>query len=777
MPLLWISLAFVIGIVLGNYFPWANGGWLAVAVASLALWPFLRRLPQRGWLLSSLRWTARAEAHLFAPPLLLLSALAFGALRIATSGPDLANGHVAAYNDQGSFRLTAVVDAPPDWRDKTTLYHLRAEQIAPLDAAGNPGTPRPTHGLVLALIPGHAGWVYGDRLSLDGKLVTPPEAEDFSYRAYLARQDVYTYITYPRVRRLHSGAGSPVMAAIYHLRDWAYAEIFHLYPAPEAPLLAGILLGVDNEIPDTLARAFQDTGTAHIIAISGFNIAILAQLFSKIFGRIFSRWWAMLASIIAIAGYSLMVGGTASVVRAAIMGSLALVAQQIGRRNSGLNALAITAAVMCLLTPRLPWDVSFQLSFAATLGLILYGDRLQAWFTHLLELRVSSDTASRIAAPVGDYVLMTLAAQLLTLPVILYHFKRLSLVSLVANPLLLPPQPLVMVFSGAAVLAGAVFDPLAHLLAWLAWPFSAYTNRMVEALASIPGGVLVLGDISLSAVIVMYVAALAPAVSNILPTVIKRAVTQVVLVTGLGLTALLLWRGVSAAPDGNLHLVVYDMKGSQAILVQGTQGETLLINGSPSARLLKDALDRRLSPFDRRIDGLVIDTVQASALTGLTGILDSHPVARVWWGIPPPTSRAGKQFSDTLIAQNAAVQVLAAGDSLALGEQAHMRILTTGDTGSALLLTWNNFRALIPAGTPLTRFTAADTDQLSLLVLDARDLVQTTPEEWLGLGSRAIIVTPGSASPLPTGPNWLNIRPQSWYAVTTDGKQMWVEEP
>ena len=98
------------------------------------------------------------------------------------------------------------------------------------------------------------------------------------------------------------------------------------------------------------------------------------------------------------------------------------------------------------------------------LGLILYGDPFQSGFTAFLERHMPAERARKIAGPVGEYFLLTLAAQLMTLPVILYHFQRLSLSSLLANPLILPVQPLVMVLSGAAVIAGAISDPLAHLL-------------------------------------------------------------------------------------------------------------------------------------------------------------------------------------------------------------------------------------------------------------------------------------------------------------------------
>jgi competence protein ComEC len=781
MPLLWLSTAFIAGLVLGNYFPWVPSAWMILASASLFLCLLLRRLSFR-----PLRWIATVEPRLFVPPLLLVTFLALGAWRITSSGPDLATGHIAAANDQGAFRILAVVDAPPDRRERSTLFRLRVEQVTLLDESGAPSTPaHPAHGLILALIPGRSGWQYGDRLEMEGRPVTPPENEDFSYRAYLARQDVYTYLAYPRVRLVAHDAGSPLSAAIYRLRDWAYAEVNHLYPEPEGALLSGILLGIDSDLPDALAQAFRDTGTAHIIAISGFNIAILAELFSKGFGKLFTRWIATLLAILAIFAYSLMVGGTASVVRAAIMGSLALIAHQIGRRSAGASTLALTAALMCLPSPRLPWDPSFQLSFGATLGLILYGERFQQGFSRFLERRLPAEKARQVAGPVGEYFLTTLAAQTLTLPVILYHFQRLSVSSLLANPLILPPQPLVMVLSGVAVIAGAISDPLAHLLAWLAWPLSAYTNRMVEALGTIPGGVLALNELSLGSVCLMYLAVLAPVAASRLPGLIKKAVTPTLVLTTLGLLAVVAWRGVWTAPDGRLHLVIFDLDGSQVLFIRAPGGETLLVNGSPSTRQVNNALDRWLSPFDRRLDGLLLNNTQSGALSGLPGVLESHPVGGAWWGSPPLTDRAGELLAEELQSRQIPTRSLEPGEILALGPEAQLEVpVPFGGTiskggaisASALLLTWQDFRAMIPSGTPFDRISPDDLSSLSLLIIDPRDLEKVTTGQWLSISPRAIIFTPGNTTPLPAGYNWINTHPGGWIEITTDGKRMWVEE-
>ncbi len=263
-------------------------------------------------------------------------------------------------------------------------------------------------------------------------------------------------------------------------------------------------MGVDSGIPEEVVQAFQDTGTAHVIAISGFNIAIIAGLFALLFTRLLGRVKGAILALVGIVLYTLLVGAGPSVVRAALMGGLGLFAYHIGRRQVGLLTMALVAAVMALANPMVLWSASFQLSFFATLGLVLYAQPLEQGLEGLAARRLPPETAARLSRPVAEYLLFTLAASLATLPIILYHFQRLSLVSLVANPAILPAQPAVMVLGGLAVLLGMAFEPLGQLVGWLAWPFVAYTIRAVQFFAGWPITAVTVGQISSLGVILMY---------------------------------------------------------------------------------------------------------------------------------------------------------------------------------------------------------------------------------------------------------------------------------
>jgi len=177
-------------------------------------------------------------------------------------------------------------------------------------------------------------------------------------------------------------------------------------------------------------------------------MAMICALFVWIFGRMFGHRKGGVAVAIGLGPYMLLVGADPAVVRAAIMGGFALFARQVGRRQQALNTMAITAAQMVVLNPNVPWDVGFQLSFAATLGLVLYAQPMQDGFANLLSYRIAKSKARKIAASVGEYVLFTFAAQITTLPIMAYHFGSISWVTFLANPAILPAQPPIMTLGG-----------------------------------------------------------------------------------------------------------------------------------------------------------------------------------------------------------------------------------------------------------------------------------------------------------------------------------------
>jgi competence protein ComEC len=243
------------------------------------------------------------------------------------------------------------------------------------------GEGKDVTGAVLLRMSRYPAYRYGDVLTVTGELETPPTLEDFDYRGYLADRGIHSIIYYPGVEVLARGQGSKPLQWLHSLRERLCASLARALPEPQCSLAQGILLGQRTGIPDDINRAFSRTGTAHLLAISGLHLSIILAMFLGFGVMVFGRQrgiyiWLALAAIWL---YVLLIGMRPPIVRAAIMGSLFLMAEYLGRQGSAIIALAFAAAVMVGIQPHLLGSVSFQLSFMAMAGLVLLFPRFQAW--------------------------------------------------------------------------------------------------------------------------------------------------------------------------------------------------------------------------------------------------------------------------------------------------------------------------------------------------------------------------------------------------------------
>ncbi len=781
LPLIWFSLAFLAGIILASLISLPIWVWLALTIFAIFLLVVSQILNPR------LPVSLPLQPFFF----ILLSALFLGATRYQVSVPHFNAFHIAFYNDREyDLLITGVLIEPPDYRDNYTNLRLKVTRVDTGDRE------LPANGLLLARISNNQVFHYGDILRLRGKLKTPPENEDFSYRDYLAAQHIHSYMTSAEVTVLPGNGGNPFYRVMYALKDRSLENIYKIFPDPESSLLAGILLGVDTGLTDKLQQAFKNTGTAHIIAISGFNISIIAGLFVIFFSKFLGPRRGAILAILGIAFYTLLVGATAAVVRAALMGSLALFAKQVGRRQFALNTLLAVALVMCLWNPLYIWDVGFQLSFFATLGLILYATPFSEFANRIITRYFPTSTAEKFAKLFSEFVLLTFAAQLTTIPIMAYQFQRISLVSFIANPFILPPQPAVMILGGLAVLLSLIWLPLGQLAAWVAWPFVVYTIRMVELFDSIPHGTIVLGSLSIWFVILVYAALFAVTFGGSRfkewtqsfkgrARAIGVAGGLLILVLGL----LLIWRAAVSIPDKRLHITFLDVGSADAVLIKTPAGKYVLINGGPSVTTLSDELGRRLPAFNRKLDWLVVAGTEEEDVAALPRVVERYPPDQVLWSGNREASFSSRVLNEYLALQDIQVTNAEPEQVLDLGDGTTMTVLTTGPRGAVLLIEWDNFRALLPMGMSFEALDelkdGASVGPVSLLSLADAGYAPSNPPEWIANLNPELVLLSVSAADENGMPDsevldsvkdydLLRTDQNGWVEVTTDGTKMWV---
>lgn len=259
------------------------------------------------------------------------------------------------------------------------------------------------------------------------------------------------------------------------------SAISSLLPEPQASLLNGMVFGIRSALPRSLYDDLITTGTVHMVALSGMNISILTGLIEKMTQPL-GRKLSIGITIVFITGFVLFVGPSPSVVRAAIMAGMALTATLLGRQYWPYFALGLSALIMLLFQTSLVTDVSFQLSFLATLGIIVAQQRSRP--------SKSTGVFQSISTDLKENLRLTLYAQVFTAPVILFRFGRLSLIAPVANLAVEWVVQPIMILGLVTGLFGWVWYPLGLIPAWVAWVPLTYILTVVEWLANVPGASL-----------------------------------------------------------------------------------------------------------------------------------------------------------------------------------------------------------------------------------------------------------------------------------------------
>ncbi len=606
--------------------PYLTAAWLAgIAIGreinvSWWLWLVFATLSLLGILLSrrNLRWRMA-----FGCSLLFM----LGAARLHGALPRIDEHNVASYNDQGYVAVRGLIVEAPDRRDTQINLTIQAETITPPE-----GEQQAVNGLVLVQAPLVGDYHYGDRVVVEGELRTPPEYESFSYRDYLALQGVHSIMQYVQIDVIAESQGNPLRTAMLDFRAETHRIIKRLLPDPQASLLAGILLGIESGISPEVRDAFNAAGTTHIIAISGSNLAILAGLLLNMSRRVIKERWAVAVTIVGILAYTIFVGGDPAVVRAAIMVTLGLVATQLGRQTWGLTSLSFAALLMTAIHPLTLWDMSFQLSFMATLGLILYTEPLQIWLEKGLSRLFLANRARQIVALLSDAFIVTIAAQITTTPLMAYHFGRLSLFSLPANLLIIPLQTPLMVLGGISVLAALIIWPVGQMLAWGSWLFLSLTIWVAQLFARLPHASMEVNTLSPLSIWGIYGLMLGLTVLASGPedvrtrrwTWLKQAFTTKAM-AGVGMiVATLLMIATISLPDGRLHVSFIDVGPGVATLIETPSGRHILIDAGGSGRKLSAALGNELPFWKRQLDLLILTQPTSSHTSGLSTLLERY---------------------------------------------------------------------------------------------------------------------------------------------------------
>lgn len=426
--LFYFSLASILGVALESW----------KSVSQIGIWVFLL-LGIIGTIFFLIKNNTRGMVISFC-----LFFFVLGILRLQIAEFTMANSSLKKHNDaKEKITLQGVIIEDPELKDASQKIILRI------------GSDK-----VLVMASRYPEYQYLDKIRVAGKLKTPAQFSDFDYQSYLMKDGIYSVMDFPTITLIshNDGVGFSFLyqkiLAVKHALGKSLEQYFN---SEEQHLMQGLVFGNDKNTPEEMKEKFRVTGLSHVTAVSGGNIIILTEIFLLIGLAIGCwRWQALLLSIGGIWFYIMLIGLPVSAIRAGLMGSVFLLAQVFGRQHTSLRMLFLVASLMIFQNPWLLfYDVSFQLSFLASLG-IIYAKPVIDYYLRRL--------AKNSFAVMIDSISVTLSAQLFTLPIILYNFGRISLVSPMTNVLVLPIVPWLTILGLLVAVLGLVHSFLGLII-------------------------------------------------------------------------------------------------------------------------------------------------------------------------------------------------------------------------------------------------------------------------------------------------------------------------
>ncbi|MBX7110316.1 MAG: DNA internalization-related competence protein ComEC/Rec2 [Dehalococcoidia bacterium] len=670
--------------------------------------------------------TLRSREHL--SWLVLIAAVAFagvGHLRALSAAESQQRSEAI----EGTHVLSGVVESPPDVRGTTRFFSLLVDEVD--------GAPR--HIRVRVIVPATGQVRLGDRVELSGELESPRDGASPGARQRGNDLGVEAEVAFPsRWRVIGHEPPSKIDSVLGALHERSIANIERVLREPESSLAVGMLLGVQQAMPERLTRDLRATGTIHLVVVSGQNVALVLGLAVAAMSAGIPRRRAALLALLLLPPYVTLVGAQPPVLRAALMAVGLTLADVLGRRTPGWVFLVYAAAAMLALDPRLATSLSFQLSFSATAGVLIVAPPLRD--AALTRLRVTSSGA---LAAIIEVAAVSTGAALAVAPIQAAAFGVLPLLQIPANVLSAPLYEATLVAAALAALLGGIADlvtPLRLLLtpapaAFLAVIRALATPRALLDTPSLSGGVTVAWYALLVAIVWLFArgkpVALAPSARS------GVALSLLLLGANAGL-----WHAALKPTESNASVTVLDVGQGLAVLVRDG-GHAVLIDAGPPDAAVVGALSRA-GQF-ATLDALVLTHEDLDHTGGATAV----------------ERRVGaRQVLAASDASHPSTGIIDIGDRMHLTARTTIEVLSPpvlsdsaprsdNDRGLVLLVTIGERRVLLPADIEAAAETwlvqsAVDLDADALVVPHHGSKTSSTPAFLAAVHPQVAVVSVGA---------------------------------
>jgi len=412
--------------------------------------------------------------------------------------------------------------------------------------------------------------------------------------------------------------GSSMRLLNARVQEALYDWLDRLHPPEHAAFLKGLMLGYRAELSDELKEAFQVTGTVHILAVSGSNVALVALVALAFAGSLrVGRRIMILITLISLAAYMVVTGSSPSVVRATIMGAIVVASGLCSRRTDAVQSLAVAAVILLLVDPRNVFDVGFQLSFVSVASLIIGVPYAAEWTQRFPE----EIRESRILSGIVQLMSVTVVAQIGTLPLTAAYFGRVSIAALLVNMIVVPLSGLVLLVGVAETAFMTVWEGLASVYATVNDALMAVLLGLVRRASAIPYAAVDI-DMPGPLTVVLWYNALVLLLAWRTPRL--RAWT---VCTMFVLLDIVVWLGVVSAWRPRAEWTTLDVGQGDAHILRSMRGSVMMVDAGPSPEVAERAIIPWLKRAGiERIDLLVLSHPHADHIGGAGVLLDRIPV-------------------------------------------------------------------------------------------------------------------------------------------------------
>lgn len=493
-----------------------------------------------------------------------------GGLRGTLTNQPLPSGHLSRFVGEEIY-FNGIISRPVTQSDSQTRLPIRLVSNENSESSPNQGD------CIVVLNSSTHPFEYGDLLSIRGILTKLDATNPNSYGSYLERSGISGILYHPEIELIAKKQGNPLLYTIFRLQSYLLQKVYRIFPEPENSLMAGILLGDKSHIPADIEAAFRNTGTAHIIAISGMNFSVLIWMLLSILRAFHKRWWTPLILLPFIIFYTILTGANPAIVRAGIMGGIALIGMSIGREKGGVDSLLLSAAAMAMFHPKILFDVGFQLSVSATLGILIFNPPLN----RLLEkgfaaIHLKNNIQKILLGTLNEILITSLSAQIFTTWIIAATFHQFAIFSLIVNMLIAPLQDLIMVGGVFALFLSILSESLGKIAGLIVDPLPALTIRIICFFGKFDWASQY-SDLSNSAAWIIIFSILAIWINRNHWIKQKKDSLLKAGITILALFTLVCWRQALAKTDRRLHLTFRSGTNTSSFSIRLPESQKILV--------------------------------------------------------------------------------------------------------------------------------------------------------------------------------------------------------